>query len=56
MTQLSHAYICMDCEDIFDARELANGHCPRCMSQTIWPLTAWVPSAKNIRTPKLKVV
>lgn len=60
--QLAYAYICVDREDIFDptspkgyaeagAREINVGACPRCMSKTIWPLTAWVPTCLGVVPP-----
>lgn len=49
MTQLCHAWMCSDCEEIFDSRGIRNGRCPRCGSEAVAVLAKWVRSLKAVR-------
>jgi|GEM_PF-3133290 len=42
MTQINYAYLCMNCDEICDCRELAQGNCPRCGSRAVYPLKKWM--------------
>jgi len=44
MTQLCYSYLCIDCDEIIDIRDIRNGKCPRCGSGELYPLSAWIPA------------
>lgn len=47
MTQLCYSYLCIDCEEIVDVRDIREGKCPRCGSKEMHPLSAWLPATKR---------
>ena len=47
MTQLCYSYICIDCDEIMDVRDILDGKCPRCNSRELYPLSKWVPSTRK---------
>lgn len=47
MTQLCYSYLCMDCDEIMDIRDIRNGKCPRCNSGELYPLSVWLPATRK---------
>lgn len=46
--QLNRSWLCMNCNEIFDAKDLKKQGCPRCASDEIYPLTKWIGSHVEI--------
>jgi len=40
--QLKYAWICLDCEEILDARDIKNDACPRCGGRALRQITKWI--------------
>jgi len=47
MTQLCFSYLCIDCDEIIDIRDIRKGKCPRCGSGEIHPLSVWIPATRK---------
>ena len=43
--QLKEAYICLDCEEIFDL-VVTKGACPACASKIFAPVSGWLRSVR----------
>jgi len=42
--KLADAYLCIECEEIFDYKGQTNPQCPSCTSRSHAPLSGWVPT------------
>lgn len=47
MIRLDRAYFCVDCDTVFDGRDVSEKRsaglcCPHCLSETVCPLTYWL--------------
>jgi predicted Zn-ribbon and HTH transcriptional regulator len=48
--KLIHAYLCPDCEEIFDAFNVKQPvRCPSCTNSEVIPLTKFIPSLEGIK-------
>jgi len=47
MTQLWYSYLCVNCDEIMDIRDIIDGKCPRCNSGELYPLSKWLPATRR---------
>jgi DNA-directed RNA polymerase subunit RPC12/RpoP len=57
--QLNKAYLCIDCDEVFETYGRPNACCPKCLSRSFAPVAGWITTqamAERLATPRVEIV